>query len=613
VTNLPPFHTSVLDVEADDLIATKIYCVVVRDVHNIANVKIFVNKEEANKSGVEWNPEWLPLDKLQEWCEKNVQFYAAHNGICFDFWVLYNLLQWFIPLDKIIDTLVISRLLQPYREGGHSLDAWGAKLGLTKIPFEDFSKLSFDMITYCCRDTEINVLMYWALLKEKMEWGFTDMSVRLEHAVRDIVFKQEQHGFYLHRERAHKLFSVTKARLAEIENEMVTVFCPQPVLEKVITPKYRKDGKLSSVGLKSLQNYCKEVGLSLEQEVTGPIAYFQLEDFNLGSPPQVKERLLEIGWKPLNLTPKGAPKIDEESLAPFANDFPQVKLLSEYLMTRARNGLAEQWLELADKRGYVHGKVMTNGAVTGRMTHQEPNMANVPSAAPDVPYGKECRACWTVEDLDKYTMVGTDASSLELRMLCHYMDDPEYTKEVLSGDIHTKNQKAAGLLTRAQAKTFIYALLYGAGDGKIGKIIGKGSKDGGKIKARFFAAIPKLGELFSRTGFQAKKHGYVVLLDGRRVWTRSEHSALNSLLQGSGAVVCKAWMVFIHKLAKERNIEFYQLVTVHDEIQFMVRRKDVDKFGQVCKDAMKETERVLKVKCPLDCEWKQGDDWSQTH
>jgi DNA polymerase-1 len=193
------------------------------------------------------------------------------------------------------------------------------------------------------------------------------------------------------------------------------------------------------------------------------------------------------------------------------------------------------------------------------------------------------------------------------------MDDAEYTKEVVGGDIHTKNQKAAGLPTRNDAKTFIYALLYGAGDGKIGKIIGKGVKEGRKLKENFFEAIPKLRKLFLDIGQQAKYHGFVTGLDGRKIWTRSEHAALNTLLQGGGAIVCKLWTVYIHKFANEQGLRFQQLVSVHDEYQFQVHKDDVEAFGAVTKAAMKEVEKVLKMKCPLDSTWKKGYNWSETH
>jgi DNA polymerase I-like protein with 3'-5' exonuclease and polymerase domains len=96
---------------------------------------------------------------------------------------------------------------------------------------------------------------------------------------------------------------------------------------------------------------------------------------------------------------------------------------------------------------------------------------------------------------DNNVLVGCDASSLELRCLAHYMRDDDYTKEVVEGDIHTANQKAAGLETRDQAKTFIYAFIYGAGAAKIGSIVGGTAGDGQKLIDNFLAREKLLTKL----------------------------------------------------------------------------------------------------------------------
>lgn len=617
MTQQVPFEKSVIDIETDDIKATIIYCIVATCVDTLQQ-KRFVNKKHCKHIGVEWDESWQDIHDFGAWATANVKIFIAHNGVSFDFYYIGYLLGYVIPIKQIEDTLIMSRLFMPQREGGHSLESWGPKVGCLKLPFDDFSKFSLKMLEYCGQDTLVNVKVYKHLLQEKIDWGFTELSIRIEHNIKEIIWRQELNGFFLDEPKTHQLFAETSKRLTEIETELHKVFCPQPVVEKWITPKFLKGTtKLSSVGLKVLKQYSDQVGMDIQAEhdagrIKWPLPIFTLEDFNLGSPKQIATRLLEIGWKPLNLTPKGAPKIDEESLAPFAKDFPQVALLSEYLMVRSRNGLAEQWLDAVDKQGYVHGKVNTLGAITGRMTHSDPNMANVPSAAPNVPYGKTCRSCWTIKDKEKYSLVGCDAASLELRMLCHFMGDDEYTKEVVSGDVHTKNQHAAGLPTRDNAKTFIYALIYGAGDGKIGRITGGNAKTGGELKRKLFTTIPKLGKLFLEMGQQARR-GYVWGIDGRRIWTRSEHAALNTLLQGSGAVVCKLWAIFIHQMANEVGIDFKQVAQIHDEYQFQVQVDRAVEFGEITKRAMKRVEEVLKSKCPLASEYKVGKAWSECH
>jgi len=145
-------------------------------------------------------------------------------------------------------------------------------------------------------------------------------------------------------------------------------------------------------------------------------------------------------------------------------DIPEAKLIADYLMYQKRVAQVESWLKSADNNDRVKGFVNSNGTITGRMTHNSPNLAQVPSS--NSPYGADCRSCWTVPKQHK--LVGIDASGLELRMLAHYLNDEDYTNEIVNGDVHTANQRSAGLESRSQAKTFIYALLYGAGNEKLG-------------------------------------------------------------------------------------------------------------------------------------------------
>jgi len=267
------------------------------------------------------------------------------------------------------------------------------------------------------------------------------------------------------------------------------------------------------------------------------------------------------------------------------------------------------WIDVADENDKVHGRVMTLGTITGRMSHSSPNMAQVPAVYS--PYGKECRALWKVSS-DDYTLLGTDASGLELRMLAHYMNDEAYTKEVVEGDVHTANQTAAGLPTRDNAKTFIYAFLYGAGAGKIGQVVNGTAKDGQRLIDNFLNNMPALKALRSKVD-KLSGRGYLIGLDGRVLTIRNKHAALNLLLQGAGAIVCKEWLKFIIILATKAKLDFNLVASVHDEYQFEVRKGQEEAFGVITKEAMKLTEESLNVNCPLDCEYKTGINWKDTH
>ena len=332
-----------------------------------------------------------------------------------------------------------------------------------------------------------------------------------------------------------------------------------------------------------------------------------VEDFNPGSRKQIAERLQEKGWKPSRFTEKGSVIIDETTLEGL--DFPEAKAIAEYLMLQKRIAQIESWIEAIGSDGRVHGKVITNGAVTGRMTHHSPNMAQVPNSS--AIYGLECRDLWIVEKGCK--LVGIDASGLELRMLAHYMNDNEYTNEVVSGDIHTANQTAAGLETRNQAKTFIYAFLYGAGAAKIGSVVGGSAKEGQKLITNFLRNTPKLQRLRERVSEAFTARGVLLGLDGRKLLVRSEHSALNTLLQGAGAIAMKQALVLLHKDLTKQKIPFKLVANVHDEWQIEVPEKYAEQVGQSGVKAITDAGVEFKMNCPLTGEYKIGDTWKQTH
>jgi len=236
-------------------------------------------------------------------------------------------------------------------------------------------------------------------------------------------------------------------------------------------------------------------------------------------------------------------------------------------------------------------------------------MAQIPSLSS--PYGKECRACWTVPR--GYKLVGVDASGLELRMLAHYLNDKEFINDILNGDIHTANQARAGLQSRSQAKTFIYAFLYGAGDAKIGQVVGGNKAQGKRVKQSFLNNFPSLKSFRNRVKREADQRGYIKALDGRKVFIRSSHAALNSLLQSAGAIVMKRALVILNNKLLSSDIDAHVVANVHDEWQIETWENDVDRLGSMAVDSIVEAGVYYKLKCPMDAEYKIGDNWSDTH
>lgn len=519
----------------------------------------------------------------------------AHNLIGFDAGVLKRCWGVKIPAKKAIDTLILSRLYNPNIEGGHSLAAWGERTGQKKTDYAqayvDKTGWSADLrwdnpdlellYEYCKDDVAALVATYEMVNKMLEREKFSEQSIKLEHDVAIIIQRQKEHGFKLDVKKAQGLLAMLQGKMVDIENELQVVF-----------PPYVETGRKN-----------KRTGAPLKDIVT---------PFNAGSRQQIAERLEKLGVKFTKKTEKGAVIVDETVLASIA--LPEARLLSEYLMLQKRVAQIGSWLEEVKDTGRVHGSVITNGAVTGRMTHSSPNMAQVPNKGS--PYGEDCRELWIVDEGN--VLVGADASGLELRMLAHYMKDDAYIKTVCEGsskdgtDVHTQNQKAAGLATRDEAKTFIYAFLYGAGAEKIGKIVGGNANAGQKLIESFLSNTPALKTLRNNVSKYASK-GFVPGLDGRKIWIRSEHSAVNSLLQGAGAIVMKQALVLLDQELRKKKVWYGFCVNVHDEWQIETKEKDGELVGKLAVQSIQKAGELLGLRCPVSGEFNIGKTWRDTH
>ena len=541
---------AIVDIETDAINATKIHCIVARSLSSDKE-KVWIGDECQQFAG--WS--------------RQIDEFIMHNGISFDAPILNRLTGSNIKLSQVRDTLIESQLYNPIREGGHSLEAWGDRLNFPKGECNDFRTFNEDMLQYCIRDTKLTRKLAHKLSAEgKM---FSSRSYELERKVRAIVDQQEKNGFAFNIKEAIMFLSKLEDEQHKLEQQAEEMFEPTEVVLKTKT-KYIP--------------------------------------FNIASRKQIAERLIEKGWKPTHKTEKGNIIVSEEILSKLK--MPEAQMFSRYFLLQKRTGLLKSWIQECQEDERVRGRVLTLRTITGRMAHHSPNMAQVPATYS--PYGEECRELWTVSNPDTHTLVGTDASSLELRCLAHYMDDPKFTKEVLTGDVHTANMKAAGLTNRDQAKTFIYAFLYGAGPSKIGKVVGGNARVGQQLTSKFLSNMPKLKTLRDNVT-EAAETGTIKALDGRRLHIRSPHASLNTLLQGAGAIVCKQWLVHMDERIRKSGVDVKLVASVHDEYQFEVDKKDVERFGQITKDAMIETTSTLGMRCPLDCEYKAGTTWKETH
>jgi len=610
----------VFDLESDNLLlaATRIHCMVTVDPETM-EVRRFRSHEM-----VAGYKHLLTADRI-----------IAHNGVMFDCPVLELLVgkpNNLPRLPKCFDTLLTSRLLWPdskgeHPAGGHSLKAWGEHLSNAKGEQPtDWSVFTEEMLEYCEQDVQVTVDLYNHLIPQCA--GLTE-ALRIEHRTAEIITKQIQNGFPVDMEKVHALHRELSIRLAELQDEFSHI-PPWVEEEELKTPAYWEDPLTQIRYTVKGEVKGKGSGAIKERLMRGPNKIKRTEIlFNPGSGSDKARLFVEkYGWEPEKLGapnkwfPKGVPCTDREVMASLT--YPEAVLFTEISKLEKLLGTyAVAWME-HEQDGRIHGNVITNGAVSGRMSHNNPNM-NVPKIKKDkdtneILYGEdggwgyECRDCFTSRT--GWSLVGADASGLELRMLAHFLarwDGGKYTDIVLHGDVHTANQEAAGLPTRDNAKTFIYGWLYGAGDAKIGQIVGKGRAEGKRLKTKFLRALPAVDKLIR----WVKPQDLITGLDGRPLPVRSNHMALNTLLQSAGAVVMKkALCVFYDKAEEafgEHGRAWALCANVHDEIQAEAPPVIAPLLGQLIVDSIREAGEFFNLNIRLDGEWKVAQTWAGTH
>lgn len=615
------------DLEADNLFdkVTKVHCMTIID-------------SETN-SVSSYRPSQIAdgVARLQKALSEG-QPICGHNIINYDLPVLSKLCGLKVSYEQqkyCLDTLVLSRLiygdikdrdagmlragkLPPKLYGSHSLKAWGYRLGELKGTYgeqEDaWSEFSEDMLTYNVQDVVVTKKLYEKLMSK----GYPQAAIDLEHKAQWLMTKQEHNGFPFNVEAAQGLENQLRAKAADLDAKLRSIV-PQ-IPDKIFIPK-RDNKKLGYKAGVPIQRY---------------------KDFNPNSRQQIEWLITEhFGYVPKNkdLYEGDRLKVDDItfSFLKSAEDAPGTlrelaEVFEEYLMLNKRLGQLIDgrygWLKMVKDDKRIHGTVNPCGAVTGRATHAAPNVAQVPAVGS--PYGEECRRLFHAPK--GWLEAGIDACGLELRCLAHFLypyDGGAYAHEILTGDIHTANQKAAGLPERSQAKTFIYAFLYGAGDEKIGKIIHGDAKDGKRLKRKFLEqtpAIAKLKDSIKGVLVEKEMYGKVIKwkrkylkgLDGRPLKVRSLHSALNLLLQSAGALVCKYWICRLEErlIAKGLNhgTDFQFMAWIHDECQIGCRNKEIAEIVVAeAQEAMRDSQRHFKFRIQLDTDGKIGNNWCDCH
>lgn len=597
----------VFDLETDNLYdnVTKIHCLVLYD----------INRDQTFTYG----PDSIALG-LEHLATAHVLI--GHNILFYDIPVIRKLYPFYtFAAARIIDTLITTRLIWPKEKlydmdaeqytqvptklrGSASLKAWGYRLSDYKIEFKDFKEYSEEMLAYCIQDVSVTT----KLLQHTQKQTCPEPALKLEHDFALAIEKQIRSGFPFDVDACLDLVDDLRTKQAVLETDLKKLFPPKKI-ETIFVPKVNN----ASRGYVKGQPFTKVVH----------------EEFNPGSRQQIVDRLqTKYGWVPTKATEKGNPILDDDVLS--ALPYPEAKPLAEYMLIKKRLGQIADgnnaWLKLVnDETGCMHGDVITNGCITGRCAHRNPNMGQVPASYSD--YGKECRSLFHAPE--GWTLIGVDAKALELRCLAGYLahwDDGEYARVVTdeSIDIHVYNQKMFGVETRDIAKRLLYGIAYGCGALKAGTIIDPNEKDeivlrnlGSAAINSFMKGIPALKKLKDKIANNIAARGYLIGLDGRPLFCRSDFKGLNVLLQSSGALIMKQVVIELHKKMYDLGYiyghDWQQHAMVHDEIEISCPSNMVNILKDIALEAFPASQQFFEFRCPIDGDAKVGKTWAEVH
>jgi DNA polymerase-1 len=621
----------VFDTESDGFVAdlTRLHSLVLRDAET-SELVLSCTNDSKDFADIEEGLELLAKADL----------IVAHNGLIHDLQAIKKVYPQWTTKAELEDTLIWSRIAWPNDRlrdrdfklqkkgampaqmiGRHSIEAWGYRVGAKKVGAEidDWSVWTPYMHERCESDTLVNVKVLHDLRKQ----GVPKETLQIEQRVAEILDRQERRGFLFDMKGAEVLHQTLQRRHAELEDTLRDAFPPWEI-RTPFTPKANNKAR----------GYVKGVPTEKVKTVV----------FNPASRDHIANRLMKVrGWKPKEFTPSGKPQVDESTIGIL--NYPEAKLLTEYLLVGKRLGQLSEGKEALIKNvgedGRIHGRVNPNGTFTYRMSHSKPNMSQVPSIKK--PYGKEFRSLLLAGE--GLVLVGADADALELRCLAHYMsryDGGAYIKTVLEGkkedgtDMHSVNARALGLdpvklypvdgsmiAGREIAKVWFYAFIYGAGDWKLGFILGiRGNdakiKSAGKVsRQKFLKGLPALGKLVDAIKKTFKARGYLIAIDGRKLYVRSDHAALNALLQSAGAIVMKFAVVILDdslaELVPNWTVDAEFVGNFHDEFQIETKEQYAEEIGKQARVSIATAGERLRFRCPLDGAFSVGKNWYETH
>lgn len=473
--------------------------------------------------------------------------------------------------------------------------------------------------------------------------------LELEHNVAFIIERQQKYGVYFDQELAHKYINQLEEfkhdRWLKIRPYLThEVLCKEAKIKSdfeiefdgrlfkfsgdegganFVKPIYRKNGNINGSILswyeREFESYPIAGTVELEDIVCGPFSRISIEEPTISKRDLIAKQCLKLGWKPTKFTDGGKPRLTDggqpvETLSRIG-DFGE--FLSEWYVYNHRQSSIRGYLKHIRKDGRIPSVCNPCGTNTFRAKHSV--IANIPRVTSL--FGKEMRELFGVPR--GRLQVGADLSGIELRCLAHLMGDLAYIDLVVNGDVHTFNQEAIGLNPGGEgrdiAKTFIYALIYGATDKKLGKVIGGTQKDGSKARRALMTRLPRLDKLIKRISKFAER-GWVPSLDRRKVYVRRDfqgrvdtRTALNTRLQSDGAILSKRAMVIADEKRIINRWDAHQIIWYHDELQYETDPEIGADVGGMLVESMEEAGRYYNMKLPITGEYKIGHNWGDCH
>lgn len=572
---------------------------------------------------------------------------VGHNFLSYDAPVLNRLWSAGIPVQRIVDTFVLSQVFNPSYakpkglgkdKQAHSLEAWGIRLRYPKSSHEDFSHYSPAMLKYCIRDTRLTGLLYLRLSERMRSVGFTEQGIELEHKAWNIIQnKQRRNGFPFDLPRAMELYVTLRAREEVLKDEIYKLWPPQFVVVKHYKLRRKQNGDDTVVYQRAKEQYPE-----LRDTDDGGFDAYDWVAFNLGSPDQRIEKLLELGWEPSQRTKAGNPKVDEDELLNFAEVSGRTELvaLAKWIVINSRANMIRTWMNAYNETtGGIHGKLLI--ANTLRYRHSSPNSANIPAVrlkkdendveriqyGEDGAYTYECRDLWTCGDAEHYSLVGIDGTGIQNRCLIHGLiktvgEDAvaDFKALALSGDIHKRNIEVLGLANKAAAKKFYYTLMMGGRGARLAADqLQFGTKmtarEGDILRKKMIEGMPGFGELIKNLERELEKTGRIRLCDGTPVLVNSPHKVIPTLLQGDESRLMKQALIYLDQEIKRARLTKYcfKVADIHDEWQWKIHNDVVKEFIALALPCFPRSGECFEYRIPIDGDAKVGKTWAETH